>query len=188
MKKTLLWTTQTDALWKELKEVPDGDSFRGQILAAPSGIGKSHISLLLALRCYAANMPVLYIGNAGDYLESLQLEGTRVDKLLLHDFANLNADLVPEAASYKISILTPLMKLLHKSKAVVVVDEHGRAYNDIIKEGKNPGIVFPFLISSTILTAASAACLRVLSSTRSHSSSHSVRRRFTSKTKFDGPI
>ena len=68
LKHPLLWTTQTEALWNELVVEPDGDSFRGQILVGPSGNGKSHIALLLALRCYAMGMPVLYVADAGEYL------------------------------------------------------------------------------------------------------------------------
>jgi hypothetical protein len=92
IKKKLLWTTQTDALWQKLKVEPLGNTFRGQILAGPSGIGKSHIALPLALRCYAACSPVLYVGNAGEYLTTVNRVGSvddnlRVDKALLRDFA-----------------------------------------------------------------------------------------------------
>ena len=146
--KPLLWTTQTDALWQELKVEPLGNTFRGQILAGPSGIGKSHIALLLALRCYAAGSPVLYVGDAGVYLSTVLLDHVRFDKPLLRDFATLNADLVPGAASYKLSYDTPFMRLLHNSKAVVILDEHGHAYNQLTESvpPQDPMIVFPFLM------------------------------------------
>ena len=142
----LLWTTQTDALWQELKVEPTGNTFRGQILAGPSGIGKSHIALLLALRCFAARMPVLYVSDAGVYLASTQVENIRIDMALLLSFATLNADLAPSAASYRISYATPLMLLLNNYKAVVILDEHGHAYNKLMKQEEDPSIVFPLLL------------------------------------------
>ena len=151
VKKPLLWTTQTEALWQELKVEPDGDTFRGQILAGPSGIGKSHIALLLALRCYAAGSPVLYVGDAGVYLSAALVENVRIDKALLRDFAALNADLVPAAATYNITFSTPFMRLLHNSKAVVILDEHGHAYNDLIKAELKPENVFPLLMPNSYL-------------------------------------
>ena len=162
--KPLLWTTQTDALWQELKVEPLGNTFRGQILAGPSGIGKSHIALLLALRCYAAGSPVLYVGDAGEYLTIVNRVGSiddnlRVDKALLRDFAAVNADLVPAAATYNITLTTPFMRLLHNSKAVVVLDEHGHAYNKLMELRLDPSIVFPFLMPNSYLNNFCTRCI-----------------------------
>lgn len=149
-RRPLIWTTQTEVLWQELRVEPDDESFRGQILAGPSGIGKSHVSLLLALRCYAERIPVLYVGDAGVFFSETERAVPRsiinIDVSLLRRFAILNADIVPEAASFEISHFSPLMQLLHDCKAVVVLDEHGHAYNQIKEQMRNPFIVFPFLM------------------------------------------
>jgi hypothetical protein len=97
----LLWTRQTEKLWRELVVEPNGDTFRGQILAGPSGIGKTHVALLLALRCYACGIPVLYVPDAGELLDSCVVYPLPLvmrwllDVFLVHSFAITNADVAP---------------------------------------------------------------------------------------------
>ena len=161
-RQPLLWTTQTDALWNELLVEPDGDFVRSQILAGPSGIGKSHIALLLALRCYAVQMPVLYVPDAGELLSSCLrsagLPWASIDSQLLQKFAVLNADVAPTAASYRISydsVAVPydasFMRLLHECRAVVILDEHGHAFNKLVDATPplDPSVVFPLLMPNS---------------------------------------
>jgi hypothetical protein len=150
LKTPLLWTAQAEVLWRELCQEPDGDSYRGQILAGPSGIGKSHISLLLALRCYSLGIPVLYVPDAGELLSAsmrildsntilrffIGLPGL-VDVFLLCSFAILNADVAPSALlSLFFATILPasisVHQLLDRCRAVVVLDEHGHAYNAMV--------------------------------------------------------
>lgn len=142
----LLWTKQTDDLWQEVKVEPNGCSCRGQIFAGPSGMGKSHITLLLALRCYAARIPVLYVGDAGVYLKNVQLNQLPIYEALLRDFVTLNADVVPAAARCPIPLYTSFMRLLNDNKAVVTLDGHGHAYNHLMAAGLDVSEDFSLLL------------------------------------------
>jgi hypothetical protein len=87
---------------------PLGNTFRGQILAGPSDIGKSHIALLLALRCYAAGMPVLYVCDAGVYLTTVLQENVRVDMALLLEFCRYERGRFACGGDVLFSFSTPL--------------------------------------------------------------------------------
>ena len=66
----LLWTAQSSSLWDELNVPVTGNVVEALILAGPSGIGKSHLTYLLALRSFAFDDPVLYLPDAGVLLEA----------------------------------------------------------------------------------------------------------------------
>ena len=83
----------------------------------------------------------------------------RIDEALLRDFAAMNADLVPSAVAYSISYDTPLMKLLHASKAVIILDEHGHAYNQLKEQSLDPSYFFPFLMPNSYLNARNVRCV-----------------------------
>ena len=168
----LLWTSQTEVLWCELFVKPRGNVFRGQILAGPSGIGKSHIALLLALRCYALGMPVLYVPDAGELLDDcitypLPLAiRWHIDVELLYSFAMLNVDVVPTALLSLVgAVLFPLSKsvrrLLNRHHAVVVLDEHGHAYNLLVKSVPrlSPTAIFPLLMPNSYLGNLHVRCV-----------------------------
>ena len=170
--RPLLWTVQTDALWQELSVAPSGYTFRSQILAGPSGIGKSHIALLLALRCYAVGYPLLYVQDAGELvaecMRSVSPLWAAIDTKLLCKFAALNADVVPAASDHRIlydpsmeSCDTSLMRLLHDCHSVIILDEHGHAYNAIMSAlpPLNPRVVFPLLIPESYVGKYRTRCV-----------------------------
>ena len=170
LKQPLLWTSQVESLWHELVVEPDSFSFRGQILAGPSGIGKSHIAFLLALRCYASGMPVLYLADAGEHFSAHSKNGSscaKNDAPLCASFKMLNADiLLPEAMSYVISYDSTavpydhsFMQLLHKAKAVVILDEHGHAFNKLEKADLDPSVTFPLLMPNSYLNKHNIRCV-----------------------------
>lgn len=168
----LLWTSQTEVLWCELSVKPRGNVFRGQILAGPSGIGKSHIALLLALRCYALGMPVLYVPDAGKPLgdcithpRSLVIHW-QLDAVLLYSFAMLNLDVVPTALLSLVGAkLFPAFmsfrRLLHRCNAVVVLDEHGHAYDLLAQSAPHlvPTRNFPLLMPNSYLDNLNVRCV-----------------------------
>jgi hypothetical protein len=51
------------------------------------------------------------------------------------------------------------MRLLHNSKAVVVLDEHGHAYNKLMELRLDPSIVFPFLMPNSYLNNFCTRCV-----------------------------
>lgn len=144
--KPMLWTAQVDALWRELKVAPDGRTFRGLILAGPPGMGKSHLVVLLALRCYAEGTAVMYLGDVGVFIAEVMRWNVAVDAALLPHFATLNADVVPAAATYVISHSTPLQRLLNACNAVVIIDTHGEAYNRLMDANIDPCEKFSLLM------------------------------------------
>lgn len=116
----LLWTTQVELLWNKLS-APASDTPRGLILAGPSGIGKSHIVFLLALRAYAMGRPVLYVSDCGVAVNT----GTLSDLALTKSFGQLNADVIETGVDGS------LIEHLSRNGAVVFMDEHGHAYNKL---------------------------------------------------------
>lgn len=131
----LLWTTQMEELWRELNEHPYGAELFGQILAGPSGSGKSHIAVLLSMRLFANKCPVLFVDDAGTLvayairkatLSSASSIGTTLDAMLVARFAAMNADLIIDEALFT---SLPLVRLLHESRAVFLADEQGHAFN-----------------------------------------------------------
>ena len=170
--KPLLWTSQAETLWCELKTKAAGNVFRGQILAGPSGIGKSHIALLLALRCYALGIPVLYVPDAGELLTKCTVNPWPLvvrwflDVHLLRAFFMRNLDVAPTAIFSLIcaAVLPTIMSvhgLLHSCKAVVVIDEHGHAYNSLMRSTLRlpPGVIFPLLMPNSYLDSHRVRCV-----------------------------
>ena len=158
--KPLLWTEQMQNLWLELKVEPDGGKFRGQILAGPSGMGKSHIAFLLALRCFAAELPVLYVADAGKFYEQYRRQSQDLTDLpLLRLFLNTNADILSSSQEYRISSENTFLSYLNSVKAVVILDEHGHAYNAIIKAGHSPNMEFPLLMPNCYLSHFYIRCI-----------------------------
>ena len=160
----LLWTAQTQARWEELAVPPSGFDFRGQILAGPSGIGKSHILFLLAARSFAMGMPTLFVPDAGVLVTSAVASAEAhpsiamsvvISKRLLATFLAHNADVV---SSTPRGLSASLMQLLSLNKAVVIIDEHGHAYDELEKLSRthpslcaSPAATFPLLMPNSYL-------------------------------------
>lgn len=107
----LLWTTQTEELWKELVLAPEGNTVRAQILAGPSGIGKSHLTYLLALRAYAEGNPVLYIADAGQLYSDPGEGGVLVSSMQM--FLDGNCDKFPALSSVPVRTWREFKDWLH---------------------------------------------------------------------------
>ena len=159
LRKPLLWTAQTDALWRELVLPATGNKVRAQILAGPLGIGKSHIAALLALRCYAQGMPLLYIADTGVFLKDcVPTEGGPIRRDLVNarlasTFLQINGDYLLTIVAYRIYLAIyphgrPFMRMLNCARAVVILDEHGHAYNALVNASPrlDPDVVCPLLI------------------------------------------
>lgn len=166
----LLWTHQTQTLWQEFST--SESRVKVQILAGPSGIGKSHISLLLALRAYSERLPVLYVPDAGNLLARCMMRRTPgpisgfidaeligfIDAELLRIFAVLNADIAMAVSAHDLSTVS-LMQLLHSLNAVAIIDEHGHAFNMLTEAGLLPAIHFPMLMPNSYLDANNIRCV-----------------------------
>lgn len=145
----LLWTTQTEELWKELVLAPEGNTVRAQILAGPSGIGKSHLTYLLALRAYAEGNPVLYIADAGQLYSDPGEGGVLVSSMQM--FLDGNCDKFPALSSVPVRTWREFKDWLHAVQAVIVIDEHGHAYRKVRNQQQDADRVFPLLMPNAYL-------------------------------------
>lgn len=120
-KQHIMWTSQTEARWAEMRKDPPALSnpARFQILAGPSGIGKSNLSLLLALRCFAEGQCVLYIPDAGELWE----QQGRTDLLpsLVTAFCCSNAGLLSETDVGRITDWSSFKQFLNANEVIVFV-------------------------------------------------------------------
>jgi hypothetical protein len=149
LESSLLWTKQTESLWLELAKPPRGNTVRAQILAGPSGIGKSHLTFLLALRAYAEGLPVLYVADAGElYAKPPEDDGVMLS--LMQMFLDCNGDKL-SGHSQEVRKWYGFMDWLHASKAIVIIDEHGHAYRQVKTKNQNPNEVFPLLMPNSYL-------------------------------------
>ena len=124
----VMWTSQHESLWMELSKQDKGHGeMIVQILAGPSGIGKSHLAFLLALRAYAVGRPVLYIPDAGVFLKENAMPSQWVSALVQQ---HLHAG---KSMTGSVSTWVDLKQLLHKYGGVVVVDEHGHAWQQMVE-------------------------------------------------------
>lgn len=153
----LLWTTQMDELWQELVVHPYGDELFGQILAGPSGSGKSHIAVLLAMRLFANKRPVLFVDDAGTLvarairtttLSNASSIGATLDAMLVARFAAMNADLIFDIV---LSSTMSLVRLLHDSRAIFLADEQGHAFNLLCESSLSADVVFPLIMPNMYL-------------------------------------
>ena len=148
LESSLLWTKQTEDLWLELVKPPRGNTVRAQILAGPSGIGKSHLTFLLAARAYAEGHPVLYIADAGRLYSNSGVNGLLVS--VMQRFLDCNGDMF-SGQLHNVLTWLEFMNLLDAQKAIVIIDEHGHAYRKIKKETHDPDRVFPLLMPNAYL-------------------------------------
>ena len=154
----LLWTTQMEELWLELQQ-PYGAEIFGQILAGPSGAGKSHIAVLLAMRLFAISCPTLFISDAGTLVaEAIRVTaaphasaiGATLDSMLFTIFFTMNADVLP-LQNARLPVSVPLIRLLHESRAVVVIGEQGHAFNYLCAASLPVEVVFPLIVPNMYL-------------------------------------
>lgn len=152
----LLWTTQIEELWQEL-QLPYGAQIFGQIMAGPSGGGKSHIAVLLAMRLFAISCPTLFVGDAGTLVaEAIRITaaphasaiGATLDSMLFASFFTMNADVLPLQDAM---LPVHLIRLLHESRAVIVIDEQGHAFNNLCAASLAAEVVFPLIMPNMYL-------------------------------------
>jgi hypothetical protein len=159
----LLRTSQIDRLLGELLEwenVEEEQSSKESIfiLAGPPGIGKSHIAYYTALQLFALGRPVLYVPDAGALVEPIMdlpaggCASSALETALFDAFVELNADLIPSDVNLielRRRCIQPgvgwshFMKWLSEQRAVIIIDEHGHAYNQLSDQDKLG--VFPLL-------------------------------------------
>lgn len=171
--RPLLFTMQTRCVIDELKTWVDKYVGAGRhlpsskdsilILAGPSGIGKSYITYLTALHLFARGTPLLYVPDAGDtvkpWVENGQLThnaptcSLRILLALFDSFVVLNADLLTTVdVAHERTVLIArgiegwklFMAWLDKLRAVVILDEHGHAFNQLGAD--RCGALFPLLL------------------------------------------
>jgi hypothetical protein len=146
----LLWTAQVEALWQELAVEPNGNTVRAQIIAGPTGMGKTHIAILLALRSFAAGSPVLYIPDAGELFSDVA-HGNLLPRIIA-GFMELNADIL-SSCLVQVGSWRSFLEWLSSVKAVIIVDEHGHAYNKIKAARQDPSRIFPLLMPNSYIGA-----------------------------------
>jgi hypothetical protein len=165
--RPLLFTEQTRALVVELLDWekclqpgrnPPPSKEGVFILAGPSGIGKSNIAYLVALRLFAHGTPLLYVEDAGWLVAPFIKDGMLdpdaslgILHALFQSFVMLNTDLLtPEVIARQRQLLVvpngwkAFMQWLNELNAVVIIDEHGHAFNQLVLHGC--AAIFPLLL------------------------------------------
>ena len=159
----LLWTIQTEKLWQSLlhDKAARGNVF-GLIMAGPSGIGKSCIALMLALRCFAEGRLVLYVPDLGEMLLecyadcSVAIGGVcavtqsalsaSLLRALRKRILEANTDLIAAMDLPEPILWSKFREFLSEKSAVVIFDEHGHAYKEILKMNYDPRVVCPLMM------------------------------------------